>query len=218
MLRERSAPGASDESNRTSQRTYQQLRWHHGSTCQYSYLRIQENVYEHHVLHSGGKAVSKERKHQIMQSETLRKGQVFEVPATIVTFLAIAADTGGAFSLFEGRVAPQQGIPLHRHSDDEAFLVLEGTFQFQIEEQNQQLGPVEFAFVPMQTPHRYLNNSSEKEGRLLVITLPAGAHEGFFAEIGELKADASGPFSTMSPDIEKIMTVGKRYGIEILPQ
>ena len=152
-----------------------------------------------------------------MQSEKLRKGQFFEVPATIVTFLAIAADTGGSFSHFEGRVAPQQGIPLHRHSDDEAFLVLEGTFQFQIEEQHLQLGPGEFAFVPKQTPHRYLNNSAEKEGRLLIITLPAGAHEGFFAEIGELKADASGPFSTKPPDIEKIMRVGKRYGFEILP-
>jgi hypothetical protein len=42
-------------------------------------------------------------------------------------------------------------------------------------------------------------------------------HEGFFAEIGELKADASGPFSTKPPDIEKIMRVGKRYGFEILP-
>jgi quercetin dioxygenase-like cupin family protein len=152
-----------------------------------------------------------------MQSETLRKGQVFEVPATMVTFLAIAADTGGSFSLFDARVAPQQGIPLHQHSDDEAFLVLEGTFQFQIADQHQQLGPGEFAFVPRHTLHRYLNRSAEKEGRLLVITLPGGSHERFFAEIGELKADASGPFSTKPPDIEKIMSVGKRYGFELLP-
>jgi quercetin dioxygenase-like cupin family protein len=152
-----------------------------------------------------------------MQSETLRKGQVFEVPATMVTFLAIAADTGGSFSLFEYRVAPQQGIPLHRHSDDEAFLILEGTLQFQIEEQHLNLGPGEFALVPRQTPHRFLNGSAEKEGRILAITLPGGSHEGFFAEIGELKADASGPFSTKTPDIEKIITVGKRYGFEILP-
>ena len=152
-----------------------------------------------------------------MQYETLRKGQVFEVPATIVTFLAIAADTGGSFSLFEYRVAPQQGIPLHRHSDDEAFFVLEGTIEFQIKEQHVHLGPGEFAFVPKQIPHRYHNRSSEKEGRMLAITLPAGDHERFFAEIGELKADASGPFSTNPPDIEKIMRIGKLYGFEILP-
>ena len=152
-----------------------------------------------------------------MQSETLRKGQVFEVPATMVTFLAIAADTGGSFSLFEYRVAPQQGIPLHRHSDDEAFLILEGTLQFQIEEQHLNLGPGEFAFVPRQTRHRFLNESAEKEGRILAITLPGGSHERFFAEVGELKTDASGPFSTTPPDIEKLMSVGKRYGFELFP-
>ncbi len=152
-----------------------------------------------------------------MLSEKLKKGQVFEVPATIVTFLAIAADTDGSFSLFEYRVAPQQGIPLHWHGDDEAFLVLEGTFQFQIEEQYRHLGPGEFAFVPRKTIHKYLNMSAENEGRLLAITLPAGSHEGFFAEIGEPKADASEPFSMKPPDIEKIMSVGKRYGFEILP-
>lgn len=151
-----------------------------------------------------------------MQTESPKKGQSFQIPATIVTFLAVAADTNGAFSLFEGRVAPQQGIPFHRHSDDEAFLVLEGTFQLQIEEQQLDLGPGEFAFVSGQKPHRYFNSSAE-EGRLLVITLPAGNHEGFFAEIGEPTADASEPISTQPPDIEKIMRAGKRYGIEILP-
>lgn len=152
-----------------------------------------------------------------MQSETPRKGQSFQVPGTIVTFLAVAADTGDSFSLFEGRVAPQQGPPLHQHNDDEAFLVLEGTFQFQIEEQHLQLGPGGFAFIPKKTPHTFLNRSAEKEGRLLIITLPAGYHEGFFAEVGEPKADPSEPFSTKPPDIEKLVTVGKRYGIEILP-
>lgn len=150
-----------------------------------------------------------------MQSETTRKGQSFQLPGTIVTFLAVAADTGGSFSLFEGRVAPQQGIPLHRHSDEEAFLILQGTFQFQVGEQKLHLGPGEFAFVPKQTPHMYLNTSIE-EGRLLLITLPAGYHERFFAEAGEPKANASEPFSMEPPDIEKLVTVGKRHGIEIL--
>ncbi|HZU02398.1 MAG TPA: hypothetical protein VFA10_22205 [Ktedonobacteraceae bacterium] len=52
---------------------------------------------------------------------------------------------------------------------------------------------------------------------MLVITLPAGNHERFFAEAGEPKANASEPMSTEPPDREKLVTVGKRYGIEILP-
>src|SRR5215469_13606207 len=120
-----------------------------------------------------------------MQPETLRKGQSFQVPGTIVTFLAVSADTGGSFSFFNARVAPQQGPPLHRHTDDEAFLVLEGTFQFQVEEQRLHLGPGGFAFVPRMTRHTYLNSGAGQEGRLLIITLPAGPHERFFAAAGE---------------------------------
>lgn len=152
-----------------------------------------------------------------MQSKQLSKGQSFQVPGTIVKFLAIAADTHGSFSLFDGRVAPGQGIPFHQHSDDEAFLILEGAFQFQVGEQQLHLGPGEFAYVTKQTPHMYRNASDEQEGRMLVITLPAGNHEQFFAEIGEPKADASEPISTTPPDIEKIVAAGKLYGIEILP-
>ena len=150
-----------------------------------------------------------------MQHETPTKGQTFELPSSIVTFLAVAEDTGGAFSLFDGRIAPQQGAPLHRHSDDEAFFIIEGTFQFQIEDQYLQRGAGEFVFVPKNTPHIFFNTGTA-EGRLLIITLPAGSHERFFAEAGELKVNASAPFSTEPPDIQKLVTVGKRHGFEIL--
>jgi quercetin dioxygenase-like cupin family protein len=151
-----------------------------------------------------------------MYTEKNNKGKTYELPSTIVTFLAVGADTDDSFSLFEGRVAPQQGAPLHRHSDDEAFLVLEGTFQFQIEDERLQRGPGEFAFVPRNTRHTFLNTSAEKEGRLLIITLPAGNHEAFFAEAGELKASPSAPFSTEPPNLEKLVAVAKRHGFEIL--
>jgi quercetin dioxygenase-like cupin family protein len=151
-----------------------------------------------------------------MSSNTPRKGQTFQVPSTIVTLLAVAADTGDTFSLFDCRVAPRQGPPLHRHQDDEAFLVLEGAFDLHVGDEVRRLGPGGFAFVPTQTPHTYRNSSAEQEGRLLVITLPAGAHERFFAEVGEPEADPGAPFSTQPPDFAKLVTAGTRYGIEIL--
>lgn len=147
--------------------------------------------------------------------EPSRTEQVFEVPSTIVAYRAVTADTGGAFSLFEGRIAPRQGPPLHSHPDDEAFLILEGSFEFQVGDQRLRRGPGEFAFVPKQTPHAF-RNTGEAEGRLLFITLPAGPHERFFADVGEPKADFATLFSTEPPDIEKLMTVGRRHGFEIL--
>jgi quercetin dioxygenase-like cupin family protein len=152
-----------------------------------------------------------------MHTDTPRKGQSFHLPATIITFLAVAADTGGSFSLFDVRVAPQQGIPLHRHEDSEAFLVLEGTFLFQIEDQQLPLGPGEFAFVPGHKLHRYFHSHAELEGHLLVITLPAGSHERFFAEAGVPAASPWEPISMQPPDVEKMVTIGKRYGFEIPP-
>ena len=152
-----------------------------------------------------------------MQTDTPTKGQSFHLPATLVTLLAVAADTGGSFSLFDARVAPQQGIPLHRHADDEAFLVLEGTFQFQVEDQQLSLGPGGFAFVPRHKLHRYYNSHAELEGHMLIITLPAGSHERFFAEAGQPAASPWEPISMQPPDVEKLVSIGKHYGFEILP-
>jgi quercetin dioxygenase-like cupin family protein len=150
-----------------------------------------------------------------MNMETRNKGLFFQVPSTIVAYRAVAADTDGAFSLFEGRVAPHQGPPLHSHPDDEAFLIVEGSFEFQIGDQRIRRGVGEFALVPKQTPHAF-RNTGDHEGRLLIITLPAGPHERFFAEVGEPQADFATPFSTEPPDLEKLMAVGKRHGFEIL--
>ena len=152
-----------------------------------------------------------------MHTDTPRKGQSFHLPATLVTFLATAADTGGSFSLFDARVAPQQGIPLHRHEDDEAFLVLEGAFLFQVEDQQLSLGPGAFAFVPRGKLHRYFNSHAKLEGHLLIITLPAGNHERFFVGIGVPAASPSEPILMQPPDVEKLVSIGKRYGFEILP-
>jgi quercetin dioxygenase-like cupin family protein len=148
--------------------------------------------------------------------QTPSRGQTLQVPSTILKFLAVGADTNGTFSLFEGRVAPLQGPPPHRHNDDEGYLILEGNFQFEVDGQRFQRGPGEFAFAPKGSVHTFLNLSAEDEGRILFITLPAGIHERFFAEIGELEADFSAPFSMKPPDFEKLMMAGKRHGFEIL--
>lgn len=152
-----------------------------------------------------------------MQLQSPEKGRIFQFPGAVVTFRAVAADTGGAFSLFDGRIGPQQGVPLHlQHYDDEAFFVLEGTFHFQIGNQQVQLGPGEFAFVSKETPHAWLNIGTG-EGRLLFLTLPGGFHERYFAEIGEPVTTTSGPLPMGAPDVEKMIAAGQRCGIEVLP-
>jgi hypothetical protein len=79
------------------------------------------------------------------------------------------------------------------------------------------LGPGGFAFVPKHKRHRYFNSHTELEGHMLVITLPAGSHERFFAEAGKPAASPLEPISMQPPDIEKLVAAGLRHGIEILP-
>ena len=56
-------------------------------------------------------------------------GPTRRVLADIVTVKALAADTGGAYSLFECRTAPAQGTLPHRQRyEEETFYVLEGTY------------------------------------------------------------------------------------------
>jgi mannose-6-phosphate isomerase-like protein (cupin superfamily) len=153
----------------------------------------------------------------IMPTQTPMKGQSFRFTGQMVTFRALAADTNGKFTLFECRVAPQQGaLPHIERNVDEAFLVREGTFMIQIEDQQQQCGPGDFVFVPKLVPHAFHNIGSEV-GRLLILTIPGGFHERFFAEIGELSIDAEGPLPTEPLDVEKVLAAGRRYGIEVLP-
>ncbi|MBM6594225.1 cupin domain-containing protein [Microvirga pudoricolor] len=146
-----------------------------------------------------------------------RAGDTVHLLGTLITFKATAAETEGLFSLVETSTAPGQGTPPHLQRDDaEAFYVLEGEYEFILGEQKSLRGPGSFVFVPRGTPHGF-RNGGEAPARMLIINLPGGLHENFFAEAGEPVADAS-VFPPMTPpDIPRIVSAGARYGIEMLP-
>ncbi len=145
------------------------------------------------------------------------EGRTVRVIADLVTFKALAADTGGAYSLFETTTLPQGGTPPHRqHYEEEAFFVLEGTYTFRIGDETVALGPGGFAFVPRGTIHAFTNTGSGP-ARMLILVTPGGIHEQFFAEIGEPIADPAAPPPAGPPDVEKLLAVAAKYGVEILP-
>src|SRR4028118_2334539 len=60
----------------------------------------------------------------------------YHLLGNLLHFHARSADTGGACCLVESLTAPGAGAPPNRHpSDDEAFYVLDGSFEFTIEGQ-----------------------------------------------------------------------------------
>lgn len=144
-------------------------------------------------------------------------GPTYRVVTDLVTFKALAADTNGAFSLFETRTAPGQGTPPHRQRyDDEAFWVLEGTYSFLIGDRDVIVQTGGYAFVPRGTLHAY-TNSGATAARMLILVTPGGIHERFFAEAGAFVADpAAPPAVSAPPDVPRLIGIAQKYGIEIV--
>ena len=148
----------------------------------------------------------------------VQDGPTYRVGNDVVTFKAMAADTNGAYSLFETRTDPGEGTPAHRQRfDDEAFWVLDGSYTVLLDQDTVTLDAGAFAFVPRGTIHAYINRGDEP-ARMLILVTPGGIHERFFAEVGELVEDRSAPATTGGPsDLSRLANIAQKYGIEILP-
>ena len=83
-------------------------------------------------------------------------------PAFKNAFKLLASDTAGQFSLLEWSLDPWQSGPgLHAHNFDEAFYVLSGEVEFQVDNDRHVLGPRQLAWVPRDTPHSFANAGPE---------------------------------------------------------
>ena len=139
--------------------------------------------------------------------------------ADYITYKVRSAETDGAFFCFEASSSPGFGPPLHSHSYRELFYVLEGEYEFTIEQGGDRrtiLGrPGDAVSVDADVPHTF-RNAGEDQGRLLFVHIPAALEE-FFEEYGvpvsrhgELPEDAAPPdFGAMAAALE-------RNGVKVL--
>ncbi len=142
------------------------------------------------------------------------EGPTYQVLDDIVRFKTVAADTNGAYAMFEIQTPPSKGTPPHRQRyDDEAFWVLEGTYTFLLGSQQVTLNEGGYVFAPRGTVHAY-TNSGESAARMLVLLTPGGIHERFFAEVGAQLNNRQGP--PRLPTSARLSKIARTYGIEIL--
>jgi mannose-6-phosphate isomerase-like protein (cupin superfamily) len=145
-------------------------------------------------------------------------GPLYQVLANRVTLKASAADTNGAYSLFEIRTDTRGGMPPHwQRYDDEALWVLEGTYAFQFGEKVVTLGAGGYVYVRRSTLHAFAN-CGQMPARMLMLVTPGGIHERFFAEAGMAAAyGETSVASGVAPDWPRLTNIARKYGIEILP-
>jgi mannose-6-phosphate isomerase-like protein (cupin superfamily) len=133
-------------------------------------------------------------------------GHLLTARGNVLAFKAVAAQTGGDFSLMERTVPPGARMPpAHRHDTcSEAFFVLAGTITFLLDDGQVTGGPGDFLLVPRGAGHTFGNRSAEP-ARLLVLHAPA--MDAYFEELHRLWSGGQPP----DPDTERELMV--RYGM-----
>jgi quercetin dioxygenase-like cupin family protein len=143
------------------------------------------------------------------------QGRTIAVVGDVYRFLATGDNTNGKYALFEALVPPGGGPPPHVHSrEEEGFYVLEGEITFTINGERVVAGAGTFANMPVGTPHAFKNESGQP-ARILVSVTPAGL-EGMFFEFGvPLPEGSTTALPPTREEIEKLLAVAPKYGIEI---
>jgi quercetin dioxygenase-like cupin family protein len=152
------------------------------------------------------------------QKPTIRspaQGRTVAVVGDVYRFLATGEDTNGKYALWEAIVPAGGGPPAHVHSrEEEGFVILQGEITFTVNGERIVAKAGTFANMPVGTPHSFRNESS-KPAKMLISVAPAGL-EAMFFEVGVPLAE--GVATALPPtkeEIEKLLAVAPKYGIEI---
>src|SRR5687767_4020681 len=122
----------------------------------------------------------------------------------LMTTKATMAETAGAYSLTEHLVTAASNPPMHVQVDeDEAFYILDGEVEFEVDGQVVTATPGTFAFVARGAAHtfRVLTDTA----RMLVICSgkPADNLEDFFLGMGEPATERALP-QPAAPDLDRL--------------
>jgi mannose-6-phosphate isomerase-like protein (cupin superfamily) len=144
-----------------------------------------------------------------------QQGRTVSLVGDVYRFLATGEDTNCKYALIEALVGPGGGPPPHVHSqEEEGFYILEGEITFTINGERVVATAGMFANMPVGTLHSF-KNESNKPAKMLVSVAPAGL-EKMFMEIGvPLAEGATTALPTTREEIEKLLAIAPKYGIEI---
>lgn len=144
------------------------------------------------------------------------RGRTLAVVGDVYRFLTTGQETEGKYALLEAIVGPGGGPPPHLHRrEEEGFYVLEGEITFTIDGERVVARPGTFANMPIGVPHSF-KNETDRAARMLISLAPAGLEEMFF-EFGVPLPEGSTECPPPSQkQIEKLLAIAPRYGIELL--
>ena len=147
---------------------------------------------------------------------TPAQGRTIAVVGDVYRFLATSEETNGKYAMWEAIVPPGGGPPPHVHSrEEEGFYILQGEITVHIGGEQVVATAGMFVNMPVGTPHSF-KNERDHPAKMLISVAPAGLEQMFF-EVGvPLPEGATTAAPPTKDEIEKMMDVTPKYGIEIL--
>ena len=139
--------------------------------------------------------------------------------ADYITYKIRSAETDRTFFCFEASSSPGFGPPLHSHSYRELFYVLEGAYEFTIEQDGELRSivgkPGTAVSVDGDVPHTF-RNAGASQGRLLFVHMPAALEE-FFEEYGvPVAGPGESPEDAEPPDFGAMAAALERNGVNVV--
>ncbi|MDO9429984.1 MAG: cupin domain-containing protein [Phenylobacterium sp.] len=121
-----------------------------------------------------------------------------------LTILASGAQTG-SYEIFHQAGPEGSGPPPHNHPWDEAFYVISGEIAFGVGDEEMIAQPGTLVHLPAGTTHWFRFGAGG--GEMVSMTSREGASHMF--------TDFDREVSPVNPDIEKLIALGRPYGLEI---
>ncbi len=119
------------------------------------------------------------------------------------------AETGGAYAVLVGSIAPGGGPPLHAHPTSETCYILSGEFEVTQRDAKGvstfRAGPGAVVNAPGGVPHRF-ENVSPTRSTMLIVVPPESVD--FLRELGAAFPPGA------APDMEKMLDINERYAVE----
>ena len=130
-----------------------------------------------------GSAMNNIQKGFKIKSGESRSGKHLKMKGVTLNVLDLkisSKDTNGGLTVFEQiGYTPKGGPPLHIHpNQDEYFYILEGEYQFQLDQDKYHLSAGDTIFLPRNIQHAFIQLT--EKARVLVSYLPSGKMESFF--------------------------------------